>query len=60
MNIIRNPRAVALYSGTIGVFLESSDIQANTGHNLDLLHSCRDWLLANNAIFSRYDVWSEL
>jgi hypothetical protein len=60
MNVTRNPRAIALYSGTIGVFLESSDIQANTGHNLDLLHLCREWLLVNNAIFSRYDVRSEL
>ncbi len=60
MNVTRNPRAIALYSRTIGVFLESSDIQANTGHNLDLLCLCQDQLLANNAIFSRYNIRSEL
>ena len=60
MNVTRNPRAITLYSRTISVFLESLDIQANIGHNLDLLHLCRDQLLANNAIFSRYNVQSKL
>ena len=60
MNVIQNSRTITLYSRTISVFLESLDIQANTGHNLDLLRSCQDQLLANNAIFSRYNVQSEL
>ena len=60
MNVTRNPRAIALYSRTISVFLESLDIQANTGYNLDLLHLYQDQLLANNAIFSRYNVQSKL
>ena len=60
MNVTQNLRAIALYSRTISIFLKSSDIQANTGYNLDLLHSYQDQLLANNAIFSRYNVQSKL
>ena len=60
MNIIRNLYTIIFYSRTISIFLESLDIQANIGYNLDLLYSCQDQLLANNTIFSRYNIQSKL
>jgi hypothetical protein len=60
MNITRNPRAIALFSGMIGAYLESSQCRANSGHDIQLLNQCRQWLLHHNPLFARHDVRSEL
>jgi hypothetical protein len=60
MNITHNPRAVALFSGSIGAYLESSQNTIDRGHDLTHLKRCRSWLLTHNPIYRRYDVRSEL
>jgi hypothetical protein len=53
----QNPRAIALYSGVLGAWLESSAYNRfDRGHNIALLEQCRDWLLQNNPVLQRNDV----
>jgi hypothetical protein len=53
----RNLDAVALYSGAIGAFLESTAHNNRwEGHDLRTLQQCREWLLVNNPVFQRNDV----
>lgn len=53
----QNPRAIALYSGVLGAWLESSrHNRYDRDHNILLLERCRDWLLQNNVVFQRNDV----
>jgi hypothetical protein len=53
----KNPRAIALYSGMLGAWLESHRCnQYDQGHDQDALRECRDWLLENNTVFQRNDV----
>lgn len=53
----QNPRAIALYSGVLGAWLESSrHNRYDLDHDLVKLEQCRDWLLLNNAVFQRNDV----
>ena len=56
MQVTRNLRATALYSGLLGAFLESSSAHATVDVNHDWQHlqSCRAWLLANNPLFLQY------
>lgn len=60
MGLTKNHRAVALYSGCIGAFLESSSNRLDVGHDVDHLERCRIWLLNNNPLFQRYDIRAEL
>ena len=60
MNITRNPRAIALFSGVIGAYLESNQCKINSGHDINLLKKCRKWLLEHNPVFARHDVRTEL
>src|SRR5271167_4633403 len=60
INVTRNPRAIALFSGIIGAYLESSQSRVNTGHDIRLLNECRQWLLQHNPLFARHDVRTEL
>jgi hypothetical protein len=60
MNVTHNTRAIALFSGTIGAYLESSGNGIDRGHDLVHLETCRAWLLAHNALYARHDVMSEL
>lgn len=53
----QNPRAIALYSGILGAWLESSrHNRHDRDHDVELLERCRDWLLENNPVFQRHDV----
>jgi hypothetical protein len=53
----RNPRAIALYSGVIGAWLESSaHNKPDQNHNQVALNQCKDWLLQHNSVFQRNDV----
>ena len=56
----QNQRAIALYSGSISAFLESSVSHSDQGHNTAHLEQCRIWLIQNNSLFCQYDVRSEL
>ncbi len=60
MNVTRNPRAIALFSGLIGAYLESHQGRIDSGHDIQLLNKCRRWLLAHNPLFARYDIQAEL
>ncbi len=53
----QNPRAIALYSGVLGAWLESSrHNRHDRDHDVALLEICRDWLLENNPVFQRHEV----
>jgi hypothetical protein len=53
----QNPRAIALYSGVLGAWLESSrHNRYDRDHDVELLERCRDWLLENNPVFQRHDI----
>jgi hypothetical protein len=53
----QNPRAIALYSGVLGAWLETSRHNSyDRDHDLTKLEQCRDWLMLNNAVFQRNDV----
>src|SRR4051812_11570188 len=54
MTITKNPRAAALYSGSIGAYLESSTRTIDQIQDLAQLCVCRDWLIEHNPLFSRY------
>lgn len=60
MNLTRNRRAIALYTGCIGAYLESSKNRFDEGHDLELLNRAKRWLLEHNSLFQRYDVRREL
>ena len=60
MNITRNPRAIALFSGVIGAYLESNQSKINSGHDIKLLNKCRQWLLEHNPLFAHYNVQPRL
>ena len=44
----------------IGTFLESSQKSIYSNHDIQLLNTCRQWLLMHNPLFTRHDVRSEL
>ena len=52
----QNMRAILLYSGSLGAFLETSQNPLDRDHNLQHLRNCRDWLLHHNAVFQRHNV----
>ena len=54
MNITRNSRALALYSGTLGAFLQSSNHSQNQGHDQEHLERCRQWLIRHNPTFRKW------
>jgi hypothetical protein len=57
----QNPRAIALYSGVLGAWLESSrHNRYDRDHDVELLERCRDWLLENNPVFQRHDVQANI
>ena len=60
MKVSQNQRAIALYSGSIGAFLESSVSHSDQGYDTAHLEQCRIWLIQNNSLFCQYDVRSEL
>jgi hypothetical protein len=60
MNLTYNTRAIVLFSGTIGAYLESSRNGIDRGYDLVHLETCRVWLLAYNTLYARHDVMSEL
>ena len=52
-----NPRAIALFSGALGAYLESNASNAiDRGHNEAALRTCQDWLLAHNPAFNKNHV----
>lgn len=53
----QNPRAIALYSGVLGAWLETSRYNRyNQGHDLAKLEECRHWLMQHNSVFRRNEV----
>lgn len=57
----QNPRAIALYSGVLGAWLESSrHNRHDRDHDIALLERCRDWLLENNIVFQRHEVLANI
>jgi hypothetical protein len=54
MTITRNPRAVALYSGYIGAYRESSTRWIDQIQHQQQLSACRDWLIVHNPLFVQY------
>ena len=60
MNVTRNLRVIALFSGMIGTFLESSQNSIYSGHDIQLLNTYCQWLLMHNLLFTCHDVRSEL
>jgi hypothetical protein len=57
----QNPRAIALYSGVLGSWLESSrHNRADNDHDLEVLEECRDWLLEHNTVFQRNDILANI
>jgi len=60
MNVTRNLRVIALFSGMIGTFLESSQNSIYSGHDIQLLNTCCQWLLMHNPLFTHHDIRSEL
>ena len=52
-----NPRAIALFSGALGAYLERDAATAiDRGTDQAGLRRCRDWLLANNPVFNKNHV----
>lgn len=57
MYSIQNARAAALFSGSLGAYLESSTLRpANRGHNRQELETAKEWLLANDSLYLKPDV----
>jgi hypothetical protein len=57
----RNKEAIALYSGSLGAWLEPNRYNKwYQGHDQQLLSASIDWLLANNPVFQRNDVRAHL
>jgi hypothetical protein len=53
----QNPRAIALYSGVLGAWLETSRYNRHDqDHDLQKLEECRHWLMQHNTVFQRNDV----
>jgi len=53
----QNPRAIALYSGVLGAWLETSRYNRHDqDHDLTKLEQCRQWLMEHNSVFQRNDV----
>ena len=49
-----NPRAIALFSGALGAYLERDAATAiDRGTDQAGLRRCRDWLLTNNPVFNK-------
>jgi hypothetical protein len=57
----QNPLAIALYSGVLGAWLDSSaHNHHDRDHDLQLLETCRDWLPQHNVVFRRNDVLANI
>lgn len=54
MTVTKNQHAAALYSGSIGAYLESSTRRIDQIQDQRQLCACRDWLVEHNPLFARY------
>ena len=54
MQFTKNSRANALYSGTIGAYLEVSELPFDQGHDHIALEQAAIWLYANNPLVQRF------
>lgn len=60
MTVTHNLRALALFSGAIGAYLECSENSFDRGHDLAQLETCRRWLVAHNPLYGRYNSNTEM
>lgn len=54
MQITRNTRARALYTGTIGAYVEASTSRIDANHDVVRLEIAAQWLQENNPLVQRY------